>query len=46
MDDALLDLGLLDQGGALGAFDHMNGAAADHGSASSTCRELRQGHSN
>jgi hypothetical protein len=45
VDDALLDLGLLDQRRALGTIDHMDGPAADHGPASGTGRQFCQGHS-
>ncbi|WP_294272979.1 hypothetical protein [uncultured Sphingomonas sp.] len=45
MNDALLDLGLLDQGRTLGAIDHVHGSAADHGAPRSACRQLCQGHS-
>lgn len=45
MDDALLDLGLLDQGRTLGAVDHVHRPAADHRTPCGTCRQLCQGHS-
>ncbi|MET4898854.1 hypothetical protein RN629_17195 [Sphingomonadaceae bacterium jetA1] len=45
MNDPLLHLRLFDDGGALGAFHHMHGTAADYGATHSAGGQLRQGHS-
>lgn len=45
MHDLAAGLGLLEHGRPLGAFDHMDGSATDHGTTRRTGGQLRQGHS-